>query len=140
MEIRNRWSKPIEGEGHDMSRKFFSGLAVTIALLVAGAGVSHGQETPEPPEPPEPPESAQFFVLNDGAAHLGISLGDVTTEKAQELKLPAVAGAIVNSVQKESAAAKAGIETGQDDRRRQKLFPHAPDAPEDNLIDWNGSN
>ena len=42
-----------------MSRKFFSGLAMTIALLVAGAGVSQGQETPEPPEPPEPPESAR---------------------------------------------------------------------------------
>jgi len=112
MGIRNRWSKPIEGKGHGMSHKFLSGWAMILALLVAGAGVSHGQETPEPPEPPEPPEEAQFFVLNDGAAHLGISLGDVTTEKAQELKLPAVAGAIVNSVQKESAAAKAGIETG----------------------------
>jgi serine protease Do len=112
METRNRWSKPIEGEGHGMSRKFFSGLAMTIALLVAGAGVSHGQETPEPPEPPEPPESAQFFVLNDGATHLGVSLGDVTAEKAQQLKLPAVAGALVNSVQKNSTAAKAGIEVG----------------------------
>ena len=43
---------------------------------------------------------------------MGVTLGDVTTEKAQELKLPAVAGAIVNSVQKDSAAAKAGIEAG----------------------------
>ena len=64
-----------------MIRKFFSGLAVTIALLVAGAGVFHGQEAPEPPEPPAPPESAQVFVLNDGTAHLGVTLGDVTTEK-----------------------------------------------------------
>jgi PDZ domain-containing secreted protein len=112
MGIRNRGSKPIEREGHSISREFFSGLAMAIALLVAGAGVSHGQETPEPPEPPEPPEAAQVIVLNDGAAHLGVSLGEVTTEKAQELKLPAVAGAIVSSVQKESAAAKAGIETG----------------------------
>jgi membrane-associated protease RseP (regulator of RpoE activity) len=43
---------------------------------------------------------------------LGVTLGDVTTAKAQELKLPAVAGAIVASVQKDSAAAKAGIEKG----------------------------
>jgi len=95
-----------------MSRKFFSGLAMTIVLLVAGAGVSHAQETPEPPEPPDPPESGQVFFLNDGTAHLGVNLGDVTAEKAQELKLPAVAGALVNSVQKDSAAAKAGIEVG----------------------------
>jgi predicted metalloprotease with PDZ domain len=114
-----------------MIRKFFSGLVLALALLVAGGGVLHGQnvpdrqpapqvapEPPEPPEPPEapeppdPPESAQFFVMNDGAAHLGVTLGDVTAEKAQELKLPAVAGAIVNSVQKDNAAAKAGIEAG----------------------------
>ena len=112
MEIRNRWSNPIEGEGHGMHNKFFSGLVMTVALLVAGVGVSHGQEAPEPPEPPKPPEAAQVFVLNDGAAHLGVSLGDVTAEKAQELKLPAVAGALVNSVQKNSPAAKAGVETG----------------------------
>ena len=82
-----------------MSRKFYTGLALTIALLVAGAGVSRAQEAPEPPEPPEAPESSQFFFLNDGTVHLGVTLGDVTTEKAQELKLPAVAGAIVTSVQ-----------------------------------------
>jgi len=118
-----------------MSRKFFSGLAVTIALLVACAGFSRGQKVPdpppapqvaphpqpepevapepaEPPEAPEPPDSSQYLFLNDGTAHLGVTLGDVTTEKAQELKLPAVAGAIVNHVQKNSAAAKAGIEAG----------------------------
>ncbi|MGD1105173.1 MAG: PDZ domain-containing protein [Terriglobia bacterium] len=112
MEIGNRGSEQIEGGGHSMTRKFFSGLALAIALLVAGAGVLYGQEAPEPPEPPAPPASTQVFVLNDGTVHLGVTLGDVTTEKAQELKLPAVAGAIVNSVQKDSAAAKAGMEKG----------------------------
>jgi predicted metalloprotease with PDZ domain len=50
--------------------------------------------------------------MNDRGAHLGVTLDDVTAEKAQELKLPAVAGAIVASVQKNSAAAKAGIAAG----------------------------
>jgi membrane-associated protease RseP (regulator of RpoE activity) len=50
--------------------------------------------------------------LNDGEAHLGVTLSDVTAEKAQALKLPAVAGAIVGTVQKNSAAAKAGVEAG----------------------------
>jgi predicted metalloprotease with PDZ domain len=39
-------------------------------------------------------------------------LDDVTAEQAQQLKLPAVAGAMVASVQKGSPAAKAGIEAG----------------------------
>jgi len=112
MEIRDPWSKQMNGGRHSEIRKVFSGLAATLALLVAGAGVSRGQEMPTPPEPPAPPDSSQVFVLNDGTAHLGVTLGDVTTEQAQELKLPAVAGAIVNSVQKDSAAAKAGIERG----------------------------
>jgi len=112
MEIRDRWRNQFEGRGQIMSHKFFLGMAVTIALLVAGAGVLHGQETPDPPESPEPPDASQYLFLNDSSAHLGVTLGDVTAEKAQELKLPAVAGAIVNSVQKDSAAAKAGIEKG----------------------------
>jgi membrane-associated protease RseP (regulator of RpoE activity) len=116
MEIRNRWRKQIEGGGHIMSHKFISRLALAVALLVASGGVLHAQKVPAPlpapPEAPEPPDSSQYLFLNDGTAHLGVTLGDVTTEKAQELKLPAVAGAIVNHVQKNSAAAKAGIEAG----------------------------
>jgi serine protease Do len=93
---------------------------LAVALLVAGAGILRAQETPPaPPEPPASPaprtsplESPQAFVLNDGSVHLGVTLDDVTPEKAQKLKLPAIAGAIVTSVQKDSAAAKAGIESG----------------------------
>ena len=128
METRAQGSKQFEDWEHSKTRKFLSGLAVVVALLMAGAAVSRGQQTPPPPpapqvapeppeppetpEPPEPPDPPEVFVLNDGTVHLGVVLGDVTTEKAQELKLPAVAGAIVNSVQKDSAAAKAGIEKG----------------------------
>ncbi len=57
-------------------------------------------EAPEPPEPAEPPEADQLFVLNDGAGRLGVTLSEVTSEKAVELKLPTVAGAIVDRVQK----------------------------------------
>ena len=117
-----------------MSLKYFSGLVLALALVGAGGGIQplRGQNVPspapapqaapsprpepevapEPPEPPDPPESAEIYLMNDGTAHLGVSLGDVSTEKAQELKLPAVAGAIVNSVVRESPAARAGIEKG----------------------------
>ena len=127
MKIIKRESEQIENRGHGMSHKIIllSGLVLAIVLVGAAGGLLHGQnpqsppsapqvapEPPEPSEPPDPPESAQFFVMNDGAPRLGVTLGDVTAEKAQELKLPAVAGAIVESVQKNSVAAKAGIEAG----------------------------
>jgi len=112
MEIKNRESKLTEARGRIMSRKIFSAWALSIALLVAGAGILRAQEAPEPPEPPDPPDSEQFFLLNDGTAHLGVTLRDVSAEKAHELKLPAVAGALVSTVQKGSAAAKAGLEVG----------------------------
>lgn len=112
MESGDQRNKKTESRLFAMRTPFFSGLTMAIALLVAGAGVLRGQEMPQPPEPPGPPGAEQFFVVNDGAAHLGVNLDDVTAEKAQELKLPAVAGAIVNSVQPESAAAKAGLKVG----------------------------
>ena len=43
---------------------------------------------------------------------MGVTLGDVTAEKAQELKLPAVAGALVNSSKRTAPQPKAGVETG----------------------------
>ena len=142
MKIMDRANRQIENQGNNMKHKFrlYSGLVLVSALLCSAGSAMHGQNVqnpppapqvaphpqpepevaPEPPEPPEPPESfeldpseaSQVFVLNDGAPHLGVTLSDVTEEKAQELKLPAVAGAIVTSVQKGSAAAKAGLETG----------------------------
>ena len=92
-----------------MTRKILLGTAITLALLAAAAGVFQGQEMPEPPGPPDSP---QVYVLNNGNAHLGVILDEVTPEKAQELKLPAVAGAIVTSVEANSPAAKAGLEKG----------------------------
>jgi serine protease Do len=112
MGTKNRESKLIEARGRIMRRKIFSAWALSIALLVAGAGILRAQEAPEPPEPPDPPDSEQFFLLNDGTAHLGVTLRDVSAEKAHELKLPAVAGALVSTVQKGSAAAKAGLVAG----------------------------
>ncbi len=93
-----------------MIRKSCWEWALTVTLAMAGAGILGAQEAPEPPAPPDPPENAQIFVMNDGTAHLGVSLGDVTTEQAQQLKLPAVAGAMVTHVQPDSAAAKAGLQ------------------------------
>lgn len=94
-----------------MKAKILWAPALAVLLAVA-SGVLYAQEAPEPPEPPPSPEDPQIFLFNDGSAHLGVNLGDVSAAKAQELKLPAVAGAIVKSVQPSSSAARAGLETG----------------------------
>src|ERR1039458_9515769 len=93
-----------------MKNKILAGSALSIALLVAGAGVFRSQEMAEPPDPPDRAEAPEIFLLNDGSAHLGVMLGEVTPQKAQELKLAAVAGAIIIRVEKESPAAQAGLE------------------------------
>ena len=95
-----------------MSRKTLAGWAMIVVLVVTGAVCLRGQDVPEPPEPPDPPDSSEVFVLGDGTVHLGVTLSDVTAEKAQELKLPAAAGALVDSVEKDSAASKAGLQAG----------------------------
>jgi serine protease Do len=95
-----------------MNRKMLLRMTLAIAVWLAGGGVFRSQDLPEPPDLPDPPDSSQIFLLNDGCAHLGVALGEVTPEKARELKLPAVAGAIITSVEKDSAAAKAGLEKG----------------------------
>jgi predicted metalloprotease with PDZ domain len=69
-------------------------------------------DTPDLPEPPDPYEQSQMFVFNDHSVHLGVVLDEVTAQKAQDLKLPAVAGALVTEVQKGSAADKAGLQAG----------------------------
>ena len=111
MEIMDIWKKQTEA---GRPARWLRSLAGLLALtLVVGAGImALAQEAPEPPPPPDPPDPPQTFVLNDGTPHLGVSLGDISAEKAQELKLPAIAGALVNHVQKDSPAAKAGIQVG----------------------------
>jgi S1-C subfamily serine protease len=46
---------------------------------------------------------------NDEGGWLGIEIGEVTAEKAKDLKLPAARGVIVDDVEPDSPAAKAGL-------------------------------
>lgn len=108
-----------------------AGIVLAMALVLCAGTALHAhpapqnppaaQAAPEPPEPPEPPElpdppdpsePPQVFIFNDHSVHLGVALDDVTEQKAQELKLSSVAGAIVTDVQKASAAEKAGVQVG----------------------------
>jgi serine protease Do len=52
-----------------------------------------------------------FFGGEEGS-WLGVSVSDVTSEKAKELKLPGEYGALVEDVREDSPAAKAGVQKG----------------------------
>lgn len=50
--------------------------------------------------------------LNGDHGWLGVTLAEVTADKAKELKLPAERGALVKAVEEDSPAAKAGLKAG----------------------------
>jgi C-terminal processing protease CtpA/Prc len=100
-----------------MIRKFAMGLLLSAWMLLVGVGDYRSQEAPEPPEPPDAPEAAMGRLEShlrgtDGVAWLGVTLKDVTADEARDLKLPGEYGALVESVDADSAAAKAGLQKG----------------------------
>jgi membrane-associated protease RseP (regulator of RpoE activity) len=100
-----------------MKRTFVLGLLLSVWMLLVGVVGYRSQEPPEPPAPPEPVESPldSLWVqalAAEGAGWLGVALEDVTAEKARDLKLPGEYGALVESVEADSAAAKAGLQKG----------------------------
>jgi membrane-associated protease RseP (regulator of RpoE activity) len=119
--VENEFPSPegaMVGTGREiMNRKFTTGLLLSALMLVVGVSDYRSQEAPEPPEPPDAPEAAmgglesQLLAL-DGVAWLGITLKDVTADKARDLKLPGEYGALVESVAADSPAAKAGLQKG----------------------------
>jgi len=57
-------------------------------------------------------EARAIFIEDGESGWLGVSISEVTEEKAKELKLPAARGVLVGEVEADSAAAKAGIKEG----------------------------
>jgi len=100
-----------------MKQKLTMGLLLSMLVLLVGVAYCRSQETPEPADTPEALENeaealkAQV-IASEGAAWLGVTLKDVTAEKAHDLKLPGEYGAVVGSVDEDSAAAKAGVQKG----------------------------
>jgi serine protease Do len=112
-----------------MSRRIIIYLGVSALFLFVGAREMRSQEV-SPPEPPAPPEAVappaelvdpepEVYVgemqnlLGDGQSWLGVTLQDVTSDKAKEMKLPGEFGAVVEDVEEGSPAAKAGLVKGE---------------------------
>jgi len=103
--------------------------AVVGTLLAAGAGVSASvltlgqdkekqKETKQKEKTPPDQRWERMLVAPDvqvfgaGGVRIGVELREVDADVARERKLPAVEGALVESVEDESPAAKAGIKQG----------------------------
>jgi predicted metalloprotease with PDZ domain len=100
-----------------MKRNFAMGLLLSSLMLLLSVSICRSQEAPEAPEPPDMPEApdttlnllTQAGNLGENA-WLGVHVNDVTADRARELKLPGEYGALVRGVDKDSAAAKAGLQ------------------------------
>ena len=99
-------------------------LIVTAAIIAAMFGLAPAralaQRDNRPPAQPGPPPAAAEPrpapapppAPNDGAGWLGISMAELTPEKAREVKLNDLHGAVVTGVTENSSAAKAGLAGG----------------------------
>lgn len=96
----------------------FAAAVSTSALVAQKARTSSGAQAETPSTKPKAmaiaPDHAREMVLLGGGegGWLGVTVADVTAEKALELKLPGEYGAIVQDIQEGSPAAKAGLEKG----------------------------
>lgn len=86
-----------------MKRRIGLGLLGVLAVALAGAGALLAQRAET--------RGRTFTMTNSsgGNAWLGVELADVTAEKAGRLKLPGEYGAVVEEVEEDSPAARAGI-------------------------------
>ncbi len=87
-----------------MTRNRVLWLAAMAGLLLVSTGVILAQKSDHVVV------RARRAGDDGGRAWIGVRLGDVTAEKAQELKLPGEYGAVVTKVEPDSPAAKAGLE------------------------------
>ncbi len=82
--------------------------ALLLALAVSGALFVQAQDKDDNEGRRE--FRSVFISSIGGRARLGVSIREVTAEKARELKLPGEYGALVTEVEEDSPAAKAGLQ------------------------------
>jgi len=90
-----------------MTKKRVGWLLGTLAVLLAGAvGLAGAGEQKEK----KAETKTVYSVAFDGHPRLGVHVSDMDAEKAQELRLPEEYGALIEKVEEDSPAAKAGLQ------------------------------
>ena len=84
--------------------------ALLLALAVSGALFVQAQDRDRDDDEGRGEFRSIFIGSIGGRARLGVSIREVTAEKARELKLPGEYGALVTEVTEDSPAAKAGLQ------------------------------
>src|SRR5579864_5052210 len=88
-----------------LSKSHLASLVASAALLLAPASMPIRAQ-----QPPNPPPLRESQMPETG--WLGVSIEEVSQQKAQELKLPGVYGVLVMEVGADGPAAKAGLKNG----------------------------
>jgi serine protease Do len=94
--------------------KVWTTSAVTLAVVTAAgigaalAPVARGQDV----EWSFGDQPSIVQVLTGGGSQIGVSVSDIDSEAAKRLKLPDVSGVLIEDVQEDSPASKAGIKAG----------------------------
>ena len=84
-------------------------LASLLLLAAFPATASRPASPPEPAEAPRPPHDHMIF-FSSGGSWLGVSIADITSERAKELNMKEETGAEIKSVLPGSPAEEAGLE------------------------------
>ena len=82
------------------------------AALVAATPLLAQRPAPEPMLAPEPPMAFAFRAAAGGQSFLGVAVAEVDSNRARELHLKEEHGVEITRIEEESAAAKAGLKTG----------------------------
>jgi serine protease Do len=86
-------------------------IAVAALALAAIPGRVAAQELQRLTEFPIPPAQDMLFEADGDAGWLGVTIAEVSADKAKELKLSPARGVLVEQVDPNSPAAKAGLKT-----------------------------
>ena len=107
-EAQARLANRLAGEADRIAEQSEDSISrATLAELVQEAQDGQHQRIQIAPEPGD--ENEMVLFGDDGASWLGVESGEVSSEKAKELKLPAERGVLLNRIVPDSPAAKGGL-------------------------------
>lgn len=93
-----------------MAKKIAGWVAFGVVAVLVGRSILLAQRTERRAVVMNDDGNQTFFLSGGRRAWMGLELKDVSTDAAKAMKLPGDYGAIVTEVEKDSPAAKAGIE------------------------------